>query len=498
MEPRRRERLPSKTPTRVFDASRPFLPFDYFRIPYRTSDRADPPEDDPLRRCGWVRLRLENGEQRTLYWPAEADHVDGDLLPAAGYRLGSIPFHAALVPDETARAWLGVTANNGWRPTETVEDGDGRRVASVWRDERGSVFLPFDPEQAIRSYWSEGYRDTTSGRFGLLQGARRAYYRARPLVPRRAQYWFRSQLSRVQARARFPRWPVEPGLHDLYDFLLRLTADVAGEPVPWLGWWPAGYSWAIVLTHDVEQEVGLRNLESLRDLERGAGYRSSWNFVPRRYEVDDAVLAGLVEEGCEVGVHGLYHDGRDFASRALFDERLPEIREYAERWGAKGFRAPSLHREWEWMPRLGFDYDSSYPDTDPFEPYPGGCCSWLPFFNEDLVELPVTLPQDHTLFVILSATDERVWVDKSREIRRRGGMALLNVHPDYIYAGATLQAFERYLSAFEDDPTVWRPLPREVSAWWRRRAASSIRRTQDGWELVGPARGEGAVQLASP
>jgi hypothetical protein len=52
------------------------------------------------------------------------------------------------------------------------------------------------------------------------------------------------------------------------------------------------------------------------------------------------------------------------------------------------------------MASLPFEYDSSYPDTDPFEPQPGGCCSWLPYFNGPLVELPITLPQDHTLFVI--------------------------------------------------------------------------------------------------
>ena len=50
------------------------------------------------------------------------------------------------------------------------------------------------------------------------------------------------------------------------------------------------------------------------------------------------------------------------------------------------------------MPRLGFEYDSSYTDTDPYEPQPGGCCSYLPYFNESLVELPITLPQDHTVF----------------------------------------------------------------------------------------------------
>jgi hypothetical protein len=46
------------------------------------------------------------------------------------------------------------------------------------------------------------------------------------------------------------------------------------------------------------------------------------------------------------------------------------------------------------MPLLVFDYDSSYPDTDPYEPPPGGCCTWLPYFNEELIELPITLAQD--------------------------------------------------------------------------------------------------------
>jgi hypothetical protein len=62
------------------------------------------------------------------------------------------------------------------------------------------------------------------------------------------------------------------------------------------------------------------------------------------------------------------------------------IRQYANRWGAVGYRSPATHRRWEWMPLLGFEYDSSYPDTDPFEPQPGGCCTWLPYFNDGLVE----------------------------------------------------------------------------------------------------------------
>jgi hypothetical protein len=149
------------------------------------------------------------------------------------------------------------------------------------------------------------------------------------------------------------------------------------------------------------------------------------------------------------------------------------------------------------MPLLGFDYDSSYPDTDPYEPQSGGCCTWLPFFNDKLVELPITLPQDHTLFTILGHTDASTWVEKARYLRRRGGMALLITHPDYLH-GATVSSYARFLETFADDSSVWRAVPREVSAWWRRRAASNVERHAGEWRVAGPAAGEASIRYASP
>ena len=131
--------------------------------------------------------------------------------------------------------------------------------------------------------------------------------------------------------------------------------------------------WALVLTHDVETADGLAAREPVLELERGLSLRSAWNLVPRRYEVDPELVRGLREEGFEIGVHGLYHDGRDLESPARLHERLPGMRAAAERWGAVGFRSPATVRAWELMPLLGFDYDSSSPDSDPFEPVAGGC-----------------------------------------------------------------------------------------------------------------------------
>jgi hypothetical protein len=146
------------------------------------------------------------------------------------------------------------------------------------------------------------------------------------------------------------------------------------------------------------------------------------------------------------------------------------------------------------MPQLGFDYDSSYPDTDPFEPQAGGCCSWLPFFNGDLVELPITLPQDHTVFVILRR-DETLWVEKIEFLRRRGGMAMLLTHPDYMIDGPALEAYARLLGRYADDATAWRALPHEVSAWWRRRGSSRLEQVNGEWHVRGPAADEAVVAL---
>jgi len=195
-------------------------------------------------------------------------------------------------------------------------------------------------------------------------------------------------------------------------------------------------------------------------------------------------------------VHGLHHDGRDLASLPGLQARLPAMQAAAQRWGAVGFRSPASHRHWEWMALLGFDYDSSYPDTDPFEPQRGGCCSWWPFFNRDLVELPLTMPHDHTLFVILGHEDEAMWTHKAQVLRARGGMALLVTHPDYLITGPGRAAYARFVEACAAAQDAWKPLPAEVSAWWRRRAESKIVAGEDGLTVAGPAQGEARIAFA--
>ncbi len=467
----------------MFQVSPSFLLFDYFRVPYEQVG-----DEGGFAGCGSV--RSSGDDSKAVFWvPAS--------LPAAGrvtgaHRLRSIPIFGGMLPDDPAKTWLAQLGGE-WHRSTPICNFAGIQIASIWTTPEGSVFLPFDPNEAIGNFWSEGYADFI--RSPLTKHARslarRSYYRARSAIPRQAQIAARRWFSRIQSQASFPRWPIETGLHDLYQALFEIVGGLVEQPVPTISAWPGGHEWALILTHDVETPVGYENIDLLRDIEVGSNYRSSWNFVPMNDHVHyDHVIEELKEGGFEVGVHGLYHDGRDISDLA---DRLPLIRQYAERWSAVGFRSPSTLRDWKAMPLLRFDYDSTYFDTSPFEPQPGGCCTWLPYMIGDTVELPITLAQDHTLFEILGGSDEQLWLGKARFLRDRGGMALVLTHPDYAHNERLVRAYTRLLEEFAGDATAWKALPRDVSEWWRRRAASELRMVGGEWQIVGPAADLGTV-----
>jgi hypothetical protein len=484
----------------LFETSHPYPFFDYFRVPYRVRPSTQP--SAPAGAAAFVRtltaVAPPGQDARSLRW------IGADTIPAARgaagqlgrYQLRDFTFFGHVVPDAAVPAML-PGQGRGWRKDEPIRAAGERQVAATWRDTDGNVFLPFDPGEVMQLYWSEGYRAV--GRSGIAALGRatalRCYYLVRPAMPRPLQLALRRQFARVQTASSFPGWPIEDSLHDFYDWLFTVTADLAARPVPYLGLWPDGRSWALVLTHDVETAVGLSNVDLLRGPERAHGYQSSWNLVGGRYQVDEETVRSLQDDGCEIGVHGLQHDGRDLAER-LIGERLPAMWEHAGRWNAVGFRSPATHRDWELMPRLGFQYDSSYTDTDPYEPQPGGCCTYLPYFNRGTVELPITLPQDHTLFTILRHADGSLWLRKAEHIRDRGGMVLVLTHPDYARDQRLADGYQALLDTFADDGTAWRALPREVAAWWRGRAASTLSQRGDSWAIDGPAASTGRVCFA--
>ena len=97
--------------------------------------------------------------------------------------------------------------------------------------------------------------------------------------------------------------------------------------------------------------------------------------------------------------------------------------------------------------------------------------------------------------MILRHRDERAWIEKAELLRARSGMALLDTHPDYLIDPLIFDSYRRLLEHYASDPLAWRALPREVSAWWRRRSRSELVRAASGWTVAGPAAGEATVRF---
>jgi glycosyltransferase involved in cell wall biosynthesis len=297
----------------------------------------------------------------------------------------------------------------------------------------------------------------------------RLYYRFKPYLPWRLRMGVRRIVAGVQRRRSGQIWPIN---------------ELAGRrPSGWPGW-PDGKKFALVFTHDVEGTSGVEKCRRLMQTEQRLGFRSSFNFIPEgEYQVAPALRQELAENGFEVGVHDLRHDGKLYWRRAEFPENARSINHYLKEWQASGFRSGFMLHNRECLDGLDIEYDASTFDTDPFEPQPEGVNTIFPFWvprpgGGGYVELPYTLPQDSTMFLVLQENSPDIWKQKLDWIVQRGGMALVNVHPDYLgFDGKKKEAseypvalYEQFLQHIKQNYAgqYWNALPREVAGWYRK------------------------------
>jgi hypothetical protein len=293
------------------------------------------------------------------------------------------------------------------------------------------------------------------------------YYRCKRFIPKRLRLSLRRVHARRILRNCGSAWPIKQ--------------SSARKPKHWPGW-PDRQGFAFVLTHDVEGPRGLDRVQALAELEMELGFRSSFNFVPEgEYVVPAHLRTWLNDRGFEVGVHDLHHDGSLFRSHSDFHQQAPRINQHLKEWGAVGFRAGFMFHELDWIRALDIEYDASTFDTDPFEPQPQGADTIFPFLvppkdgRPGYVELPYTLVQDSTLFLFLQQPSADIWKRKLDWIAEQEGLALVNVHPDYIALNGLPSSSEFPLERYRDLLTYvkhryadifWNVVPRDLARWF--------------------------------
>ena len=356
------------------------------------------------------------------------------------------------------------------RPNGAFRLENGDEATLSYDPSSGRLYAPFDLAVAYDLYVSESWAAAIRQR-KLSARQLNAFYALKRFIPRPLQLAIRRLLVRWQGVPTFPAWPLDRSvvrLLHLYAFCVLRAQDKSEAPFRWF--WPRHHRAAITLTHDVEGEEGLRLALGIADLEEELGFRSSFN-LGGWYRPDPGLVRELTRRGFEIGVHGLRHDRSLFANRASFEAQQRPLRDLIKQFGAVGFRSPATHRVFEWIGELPVDYDCSMPHSDPFEPQPGGCCSVWPFFIGPVVELPYTLPQDHTLFTLLGHRTPDLWIEQATRIEEDYGLIECLTHPDRGYLGNARERamYAEFLRSMAERPHVWRALPRDVAKWWRSR-----------------------------
>jgi hypothetical protein len=287
-------------------------------------------------------------------------------------------------------------------------------------------------------------------------------------------------------------YPIDGTGAVLIELLKGLIVLAQGSLVR-LARWPAPYRCAALMTHDIEPsryayKVGLAGL------------------IERQRPADHPVLGLISDSACrhldaatiaklnsfDVLCHGLTHRAETVNGFAATSNQLANAKKQLEerlRRRIQGYRSPRLARSRDLLLALdasGFEYDSSYPDTDRenLEHYGAGVRLNLPYRapvetsagalrRSRCLELPLTAP-DCIQPLFAGQTEEQLHrsvATKSQFVRSTGGLHVALVHAGVFGDDdAALRERHRQFVARElNAPGTWLPRVGELLDWWRSR-----------------------------
>lgn len=215
----------------------------------------------------------------------------------------------------------------------------------------------------------------------------------------------------------------------------------------------------VILTHDIDTEKGLNRASRVRKLEEKYGAKSTWFIPTKHYPLNCETVRDLASHG-EVGVHGETHKGNlvRLSSQKLFSQ-FSRARKYLEKISGSnihGFRSPLLQHNSSILTELkraGYVYDSSIPTWEPKHPQsmsPFGIGTVFPLNINGLIEIPVSIIQDHQLLYVSGLTAKETiaqWFSLINVVKEIGGCNVLLSHPEYkLFDSENLSLYEEFLN----------------------------------------------------
>lgn len=514
------EKIPYRTVTAVEDGARPLIVAAHELTSGEIAALADRPALVLHGGAAFAREALGASDPRAVDRGA-ALPVDDTLWPARRAALARTLGHSTLrLPIAPVCATRAVTRG---RVLATLADGTPaivERDRLVWSAiDLGAAFTALVTERATPAR-PEGAAPSPA-RNALRRLAEHAYYAAPERLRERVQRrWYATLERRLAALGdAATTYPIDASGWLLAELVCGLVERVAGGVVR-VARWPAPYTAAATLTHDVEPRryAYTRGLAALVDAVEASGHAATFGLVAQASTrwLDDAAVARLGAHG--VLCHGLAHRGESVTGRDHVRRDVEAARTaLQQRLGreVRGYRSPRLDRSRDLVAALdaaGFAFDSSFPDVDRenIAHFGGGVRLNVPYRPpiddgaggvrpSRCLELPLTAPDCiQPLLGGASVAELRATVAaKAAYVRATGGLYVALVHGGVFGDDdrARRTAHLEYVAGELRRPDVWLASADDVATWWCRRealridaAAEGVRLTNGGDEAVSGVR----------
>ena len=123
----------------------------------------------------------------------------------------------------------------------------------------------------------------------------------------------------------------------------------------------------------------------------------------------------------------------------------------------------------------------------------------LPFFMDHVLELPLTMAQDYTVFQVLGDYSTGLWQEQIDRILGENGLVSFIAHPDYLIEPRAREVYTdllRLLVGLRDERGVWTAPPSEIDLWWRNRREMTLVPDGESWRIKGPGSDRARVAYA--